>query len=65
MIYSKSMRDASRVADYPKQEQLDESLLGLLRTAAIALMFVIPSVLEKRFNLLRQNCDNRGKTKKG
>ena len=38
MIYSKSMRDAlQEVADYPdEQEQLDESLLGLLRTAAIA-----------------------------
>ena len=38
MIYSKSMRDAlQEVADYPEEkEQLDESLLGLLRTAAIA-----------------------------
>ena len=38
MIYSKSMRDAlQEVADYQEEpEQLDESLLGLLRTAAIA-----------------------------
>ena len=38
MIYSKSMRDAlQEVADYPEEpEQLDETLLGLLRTTAIA-----------------------------
>ena len=38
MIYSKSMRDAlQEVAEYPEEpKQLDESLLGLLRTTAIA-----------------------------
>ena len=38
MIYSKSMRDAlQEVADYQEEpEQLDKSLLGLLRTATIA-----------------------------
>ena len=40
MIYSKSMKDAlQEVANYPEgeEEQLDESLLGLLRTGAIAI----------------------------
>ena len=39
MIYSKSMRDAlQEVADYQEEpEQLDESLMGLLRIAAIAI----------------------------
>ncbi len=39
MIYSKSMRDAlQEVADYQEEpEQLDESLMGLLRTAAITI----------------------------
>ena len=37
MIYSKSMRDAlQEVGEYPEEpEQLDESLMGLLRTTAI------------------------------
>ena len=40
MIYSKSMKDAlQEVANYPEgdeeEEQLDESLVGLIRTTAI------------------------------